>query len=144
MKKISTYLIVYILSALVLYGGSGINIASFCCDKCQSEGISGIAKGACCEIHHHDNEDNIPEPVMDSDCDSHKAHCFLSRIENDWNSNIPSFKYIPYCFELIEVCLPVGLSVSTQVINDITNEYSTGPPIICPRTYLSLLTILLI
>ena len=145
MKKVFTYLVVYIISVLVFYGGSGINIASFCCNSCQSEGISGIAEGICCEIHCHNNEnvDHV-ESELNLDFDTHNNHCELSRIEHDWDSIISSFRNEPNCFELVKVCMPVGMTVCCQVISDITYEYSTGPPILCPRAYLSLLTVLLI
>jgi len=63
----------------------------------------------------------------------------------DWNiSGISSFRCEQYGFDLIEMFLPVGQTVSFHVDNDITYEYSTGPPVIPPRAYLSLLTTLLI
>ena len=146
MKKICTYTIVYLMSTLIFYGGSGINIASFCCNSCQSEGITGIVEGACCDIHCHDYEDfDFPKPYIDSDCDTHEAHCSLSRIMYDWNtSSVSTFRYEQYGFDLMKICLPVGLTVHFYVVNDITYEYSTGPPVLSPRAYLSLLTILLI
>ena len=146
MRKVFLYLVVYLLSALIFYGGSGVNIASFCCGKCQSEGITGIVEGVCCEIHCHDNEvANIVVPDIDSDCDTHDNHCTLSRIEYDWDfSNISNFRCEPCSFELIKICSPLGMSIYSQALNSITYEYSTGPPSLCPSDYLSLLTILLI
>ena len=144
MKKIITYSVVYILSALVFYGGSGINIASFCCNSCQSEGIKGIAEGYCNKVHHHNHEDS-EESDMNCECGAHNSHCSLTRVAFDWDSsNNLTFKCEPDGYELLKVCLPVDLTVSPQIINNINCECSTGPPFLCPRAYLSLLTTLLI
>ena len=137
MKKIAKQLGIYIVSLLVFYGGSGINIASFCCDNCQSDGIAGIAEETCCIIHSHESED--------AGYDSYGTHCSLSRLLYDWSSsNSTTFKFEPASFELLNICLPVDLTVSPQIENKITYECSTGHFILCPRAYLSLLTTLLI
>ena len=91
---------------MIFYGGSGINIASFCCDRCQSEGIKGIAEGYCYKVHCHDYEDS-EESDTDSVCDAHKTHCALYRIIFDWDTYIISIlKCEPYGFDLVKICLP--------------------------------------
>ena len=144
MKKICIYPFVFILSALIFYGGSGINIASFCCKGCKSEGIAKIAEGCCHKTHCHDHED---ADHQDSTCDTHEAKtcCALSRIIYDWNtSNTLSFKSESVNFELIKNCLPNDLYVFSSISNDRTYESATSPPFLTPRDYLSLLTTLLI
>ena len=129
---------------MIFYGGSGINIASFCCNSCQSEGIKGIAEGYCKKVHHHTHDDS-EESYMDCECDAHTTHCSLTRIAYDWDSsNSSNFKCEPDSYELLKICLPVDLAVSPQIINNITYESSTGPPYLCPRAYLSFLNTLLI
>jgi hypothetical protein len=121
-------------------------MASFCCDNCRSEGITGIAEDACCKIHSHDNEEiDHPESDMDSACDVYKTHCTITRIAYDWDSsNNSTFKCEPDCFKLIKVILPDNFTVYSPIIHYITSENSTGPPSLCPRAYLSFLTVLLI
>ena len=146
MKKTVKYLGVYIVSLLVFYGGSGINVASFCCDDCKSGGIAGIVEGACCAIHCHKYEDaNHHQADANSDCDTYDTHCSLSRLLNDWDtSNTSTFKFEPNYFTFTEICLPLDLTASPQIEPEIAYQCSTGPPVCCPRTYLTLLTTLLI
>ena len=133
------------MSALIFYGGSGINIASFCCDTCQAKGIEVITKGLCCDLHCHDSDGvGHNETDIDSDFHHHDALCSLSRLIYDWDSIISTFKCGPDSFELFYTCLPASLTLSSYTVDNITYEYSTGPPILCPREYLSLLTTLLI
>ena len=41
------------MAVLVFYGGTGINIISYCCNECRSVGISVLKNEKCCDIHHH-------------------------------------------------------------------------------------------
>ena len=146
MKKIAKQLGIYIVSLLIFYGGSGINIASFCCDNCQSEGVAGIAEETCCTIHSHESEDaGYAGTDANPGYDSSGTHCSLSRLLYDWNTSTSStFKLDSNYFELAAICLPLELAASPQVEENITYECSAGPLVFTPQTYLSLLTTLLI
>jgi len=147
MKKVCIYPIAVLMAALVIYGGAGINVASFCCNDCQSAGIEGIAEGFCCEIHGHDHEDkHHAESNMDAVCDEHEMYCFLSRVTFDWDASTISFINHPerVVYDLITFDLPDHLALSSLFIHNQLFENSTGPPFLCPRAYLSLLTALLI
>ena len=131
------------MSALIFYGGSGINIASFCCDACQAEGIEVITEGLCCDLHCHDSESaGLNKTNIDSH--HHDTLCSLSRLIYDWDSITSIFKCEPDSFELFYTCLPTDLTLSSYTVDNIIHEYSTGLPVLCPREYLSLLTTLLI
>jgi hypothetical protein len=146
MKKFCQYPIVVFMAALIFYGGSGINVASFCCDDCRSAGIEGIAEGVCCEIHGHEHEDrNIAESNMDYIGDAHEMNCLFVHIMYDWNFSGSSF-FIPepVTYDLLAIDLPDRLAISSPFLHDKPFENSTGPPFLCHRTYLSLLTTLLI
>jgi hypothetical protein len=146
MKKLFIYPVVILMAALVFCGGSGVNVASFCCDDCQSGGIEGIVEGFCSEVHHHDHDGTThPKPDTDSVGDVHEMCCTLSRVMFDWTtSNAPVFSPEPVVYDLTVMDLPEDLVVSGQILNCETQENSTGPPFPCPRSYLSLLTTLLI
>ena len=148
MKRVCTYPIVIIMAALVILGGSGMNVVSFCCGDCQSAGIEGIVEGVCCEIHGHDHEDkNQPTSDMGfaDKADAHETCCFLAHVTFDWtNSEVSFSKQNLVVYELIAVEMPDGLAYIFPVLEDSIYENSTGPPFLCPRSYLSFLTTLLI
>jgi hypothetical protein len=146
MKKLCTYPIAFFMAALVFWGGSGMNLASYCCGDCQSKGITGLVEGACCKIHHHDHEAiHHPESDRNITDSTQEMNCSLLRIVFDWNSTVKTIiNPEPVCFDLIAVHLPDGLAIPAPIIINNTFESSSGPPILCPRTYLSLLTTLLI
>jgi len=146
MKRVCIYLIVFLMSALIVYGGAGINVASFCCDDCQSAGIEGIVEGACCEIHHH-HHDEMDHPESDRDIveHSHELCCSLSRIVYDWNTSNPSIMNpAPDGYDLLAIHIQDVLILSSPIIKYKTFESSSGPPDRSPQDYLSLLTTLLI
>jgi len=134
------------MAALVFCGGSGTYVASFCCDECQSVGVKGIAEGLCCEIHHHDHEnENLPASDMDAVCDVDEMSCFMSRVLYDWTASTTSIvSPEPAVYDFTMAAIPDGLAVLAPIVDDKMVENSCGPPFLCPRTYLSLLTTLLI
>ena len=145
MGKLGTYPMVFMIAALVFYGGSGINVASFCCTECQSAGIKGIAKGFCREIHDHGHESDSHHSASDFFEDSDEMSCFLTHIMYDWStSNTSIINPEPAVCFLMSIAAPGGLVAFSPFIEDRTYENACGPPILCPHTYLSLLTTLLI
>ena len=51
------------MSVLVFYGGTGINIISYCCTECRSAGINVLINNKCCDIHNHRHDDACTHPV---------------------------------------------------------------------------------
>ena len=50
MKNALTYLFVVFLAALVFYGGAGVNLVTYCCTDCSSEGVTALLESKCCDI----------------------------------------------------------------------------------------------
>jgi hypothetical protein len=73
MKKVFTYLVTFIMAALVFYGGAGINLISYCCNLCSMEGIEAVTNGKCCDIHHHHHSDNHASHYDSYNCTAHHA-----------------------------------------------------------------------
>jgi len=146
MKKMWTYPIVLIIAALVFWSGSGMYVPSFCCDRCQSAGIEGIAEDLCCEIHHHDHEaKHHPKSDMDSIGDADEMCCFLTHIIYDWTALDTSIvSPEPVVYDLMATTIPNCLVVSSPGMEGKTLRNSCGPPFLSPRTHLLLLTTLLI
>ena len=135
------------MAALVFYGGAGINVVSFCCNDCWAAGVEAIKNDKCCEIHGHDHHDvqvAIIEHTDGAIQHSHEMCCHLRRVDFDWDTErIASLNIQPIVFDLFDL-VPQSVSlVPLPVINQISTVMPTGPPL-CPRTYLSLLTTLLI
>lgn len=172
-KKTLTSLLALWMAALVLYGGAGVNIFSFCCNECRSAGIEAILLDKCCEIHHHQHasvQNNNDKHKHIHACDNHvachhTAHtstsaendthrqdtphdgCNMTRIDFDWsvqNSTDLDIDFSPIALDLFHHELLVDASIYTPTINETNAIRSNGPPIDTPRDYLSVLTVLLI
>ncbi|MCC8154286.1 MAG: hypothetical protein LIP01_08775 [Tannerellaceae bacterium] len=162
MKNVVNYTIALILGTLIFYGGSGINLVSYCCGDCRSAGLEVVLSDKCCEIHehhHHEKEHTHGHSCHHSDGDDGLAHlcahdsridetdcCGLKRIdfESDSPSN-PLQKPTPVELDLSLFGLP-SLTLLTLLDKQTTTEVEEySPPLpVCPRVYLSMLTTLLI
>lgn len=145
MKRVFTYTFVLVMASLVLYGGTGINVYSFCCEDCQDAGLDVLTGDKCCEIHGHSHEDII----LFEDGNKHVGHeqemcCNLKRLEHDWNSvDVYTPLVKPFITDLFDAGLPALSIVPLPFTREIHTVMPTGPPL-PPRTYLNLLTTLLI
>jgi hypothetical protein len=151
MKKIFTYLLVCMMSALVFYGGAGVNVISFCCDDCRREGLTVIAKDNCCDTgkngcakNHTPDNTRFPH----ADCTDHPEEgdcCSFKRIDFEWNThNVTEWTSL---LSSQTVDLPVCRHfISLPDISEIQNEWflHKPPPLETPEQYLSKLTTLLI
>lgn len=132
-------MLIVFLSALIFYGGAGVNFISYCCNECRSAGVEAVVSEACCDIHEHQH----------GGCDSHSCGtdcCTLERIDFDWERAVgPVFKLQPTVMALLSACTPAiallpGLEITETLLNDLYDPCL----VICPKVYLSLLTTLLI
>jgi len=57
MKKIVRNIMALMMAALVLYGGAGVNVVSYCCNDCRNAGIEALLTGKGCAIHNHQLND---------------------------------------------------------------------------------------
>ena len=66
------------MAALIFYGGAGVNLISYCCNLCRSEGIEAVANDKCCEIHHHHHAGHHPigiHQITDNQLIHHTSGC---------------------------------------------------------------------
>ena len=121
---------------LVFYGGAGINFISYCCNECQSKGIEVIQNNECCYIHHH----------HENTCDEYSSdECSLERINFDWSSyELSKQDLSPDYFTLFTCNLLNDSYLGFNVSGDIITPAPHRPPLVLPRDYLSVLTVLLI
>lgn len=147
MKRIATYLAVCFLALLVCYGGSGVNLFTFCCDDCQSEGLSALLENRCCEIHDHHHCDPTAHHA-DGHCDDETDEsecCGVDRIEFEWKSvSTMAFDFQPLVMDLPAFQLSYYTFVPDPYVKLCMVEEASGPPPVCPKVYLSLLTTLII
>lgn len=144
MKKMFTYTFVIVMAALVFYGGTGVNMVSFCCSDCRTAGMEVLTGDKCCEIHGHTHDQIVIESASASVGHSHEMCCDLERVNFDWDSEQVSIENPePITFELFLTGLPDISIINLPFVGENTSVMPTGPPLL-PRTYLSLLTTLLI
>lgn len=144
MKKNATYSLLLFLAFLIFYGGGGVNLITYCCNDCHSEGVEAVVKGKCCEIHNHTHlsVSIVDEPIC---CMQGSKGCDVQRVEFDWtNISFQSLDLQPNVIDLFYSVIPDLLLGSVNYTVSFFSICSTGPPIPCPRVYLSLLTMLLI
>ena len=96
----------------------------------------------CCEIHGHDHSrDKLANNTVE--CCGMNG-CGIERVDFDWNSvNIQ----VPDLQPVVHDLLFSSIFESLQIASLFADSYEirvTGPPVACPRVYLSLLTTLLI
>lgn len=147
MKQTYIYIINFFMAALVFYGGAGVNIASFCCDDCRKAGMEVLTGDKCCDIHGHSHEEGVVmlEAAQKNLSHTHEMCCNLMRLSFDWDhekSNVPDMQ--PLSIDLLSLGTPDASLIPLPQANQITGVMPTGPPPVCPRTYLSKLTTLLI
>ena len=145
MEKKVTGLFTLLLAALIFYGGAGVNIVTYCCNDCRSEGVAVLQESSCCEVHGHEHKQDTGISETTPSCQTEDASCDLERISFDWNS---AGQYAVNLQPLVVDLLSFGISPVSLIPVVAANHlfYSDGesPPIVCPRIYLSLLTTLLI
>lgn len=147
MKKKVTYLFILFLATLIFYGGAGVNLVTYCCGDCRSEGVAVLLETDCCEVHGHEHGDASDELLtgMELSCGTEDTCCDLERVSFDWNSvGLLIVNLQPVVTDL----MPFSISPLSQfpllAENKLFLNDDEAPPIVCPRIYLSLLTTLLI
>lgn len=136
---------VFVLALLVFYGGAGVNVISYCCGDCEAEGIEMLLDKDCCDVHEHAHCEALPTDDSSSCNDMQAGFCDIERVSFDWNSasfQLPDMH--PAVFELFSFGTFNVSLVPSPILSKLTAATPTGPPILCPRVYLSLLSTLLI
>lgn len=145
MKNRVTYLFVVLLATLIFYGGAGVNLITYCCGDCRTEGVAVLLNDNCCEVHEHDCCGTTPEPQAGHSCCNDEDCCGIQRIDFEWSSSDnPVVELQPAVMEL----LSYGSSLYSLTPYPSNNKYfasnQDSPPVVCPRIYLNMLSVLLI
>ena len=153
MKRVFRILPVLFVAIAIVYGGSGINIYSYCCDDCRAEGISAIVEHKCCEIHEHKHEDDRhPHQPADHLCtqDTHFPSedfhaCSIERVEPDWSNYTSQKMAVQPVFTYIDnfVFVPDG-EAPELLLQQLRYTDTQKPPDLSKDIYLDLLTTLII
>lgn len=153
MRKSIFILLTLFLSALIVYGGSGVNAYFYCCDDCRSEGVTVVTEDKCCEIHSHDLSHGTQ---MHNGVEAHslclfEMHdtCGIERILFNWQS----FTQLQYLLQPLAIDLDhspfvtsagstiAAVNLSSQAYGQIGTQ---KPPDLSKEVYLSLLATLII
>ncbi len=149
-KKIFT-LIALLLTAIVIYGGSGVNMYLFCCDDCRDEGTAAVVEHKCCEIHHHHSDDSTEhqEDYL-RDLNIHDSHgeCGIERVSVNWTYSVgkthnlsPVIIFLP---DLVSFTNIFNLSLFYDSQSNTFETNSQKPPNLSKEIYFNLLTSLII
>ena len=108
----------------------------------RKRGWRAFWEAKCCEIHGHDHSrDKLANNTVE--CCGMNG-CGIERVDFDWNSvNIQ----VPDLQPVVHDLLFSSIFESLQIASLFADSYEIrviGPPVACPRVYLSLLTTLLI
>lgn len=155
MKKSIFILLTLFLSALIVYGGSGVNAYFYCCDDCRTEGATVVTEDKCCEIHSHDHGDanttHMHLEVKEHSLCTFEMHdtCGIERIHVDWQS----FTQLQHPLQPLVLDLDhspflitTGTSFAAAALSSpaYSNRRTQKPPDLSKEVYLSLLTTLII
>ena len=120
MKNAVTYLFIVFLASLIFYGGAGVNLITYCCGDCRTEGVAVLLNDTCCDVHEHNCCSTADEvSACDSGCCEEDC-CDMERISFDWSSsNNPIVELQPAVTDLLSFASPlaslVGLSACLPV-----------------------------
>lgn len=154
MRRVNSIITVLFLSALIVYGGSGINTYFYCCGHCQASGPKTVTHH-CCKTEH---STDTPFVTDFSNYLCHPPHpsantpdkkCGVERLSFDWQSFSgspihlqPTILDLDNLFGLVARIIP---SVSEQpTVADGSYRNSQKPPDLTQKDYFTLLTILVI
>ena len=145
MKNAVTYLFIVFLASLIFYGGAGVNLITYCCGDCRTEGVALLLNDTCCDVHEHNCCSTADEvSACDSGCCEEDC-CDMERISFDWSSsNNPIVELQPAVTDLLSFASPLASLVPVPFLKEYIAQEQDGPPVVCPRVYLYLLTSLLI
>ena len=109
-------------------------------DICHGHDNPMHAEGNCCDSEHSDSQDLYSEHSCD-DC------CNMERIDFDWstqNFDELMFDLSPIMLDLFSDNLYISSSAHLLLTCENNTVMPNGPPLVLPRDYLSILTVLLI
>lgn len=116
-----------------------------CCGDCRTEGVAVLLNDNCCEVHEHSCCGAAVEATACNSGCCEDDCCGLERISFDWNSSAnPVVELQPAVIDLLSFASPLASLLPIPSIKEYTAQDQDGPPVVCPRIYLNLLTTLLI
>lgn len=152
MKRSIHILLTLILSALIVYGGSGVNAYFYCCDDCRSEGPEAITGKLCCEIHSHDHETLLVDHRHNAgehlcEMESHDS-CGVERIAFSWEPSTRHQEPQPQAIDLGAVPFLLQATIHPDEVDTVIISHPETkcqkPPNLSNEVYLTLLTTLII
>ncbi len=154
MKKLGNTIILLIMATVVFYTGTGVTIMQYCCVNCESSyGILG-------QRHNCHTESDVSENTLEYTCpncsstaeehindfsfDAKKSGCTSLRVSIDLDShqNRPHIS-IPFVWLPDFEDMYVSVNKFEENVLDLFVE-SNPPPYTIPRSYLSMLQVLII
>ena len=119
MKNAVTYLFIVFLASLIFYGGAGVNLITYCCGDCRTEGVVVLLNDTCCDVHEHSCCSTADEvSACDSGCCEEDC-CDMERISFDWSSsNNPIVELQPAVTDLLSFASPLASLVLVPFLKE--------------------------
>lgn len=151
MKKAITILMSIFLSALIVYGGSGVNAYFYCCNDCRTEGVAAVSEHKCCEIHHHHHLNGLVTHFDDHSCNQEMSvpmdECGVERFSMNLNfSSDNDIQFQPAVLDINSDYLYTfqNIEIGSNSKELTAHTPSQKPPNLSKDDYFSLLTTLII
>lgn len=149
MRKFITKITLLLLSVVIFTTGMGATIANFCCDNCLNEffALQTIDCGKQ-EVKEHSCCSSESQPVANV-CRNHTGEddtcCKIERHSIDLDSfHSKPVVFLPYTWIATIIPQIANFSFTDEYHDIIVDNNNDPPPITEPRTYLSIIRILII
>ena len=147
MKKFLSISLIFLLTIVITYAGSGINAYSFCCEDCHTIGVEVILGDKCCDIHQDECSSELDNFNNDI-CETSHGECSLERLNIDLQSAFSDKSPTELATKVLDIYLTTLRSYIIQNTQDITIigyiSQTQKPPNLSNFVYFSLLETLII
>lgn len=149
MRQVVKTLFLLAIAAAVFYTGAGVTIMNYCCNKCSEQTLFAMEHKCDAERHHVQTSDDCCSSPK-SACNDHTTsdektkHCSASRLSIDLDSSMSRPHVATPFLWLSDASLFSVQLLPSHTIEDDNEDYIEMPPTSPPRSYLSLIRVLII
>ena len=151
MKQLLKYTLISLLAGLIFYGGAGVNWVTYCCNECSKVGIRAAVSESCCSTHTYKNKKDKRVEAEAKETGTYSLvrglhNCGVERVSFEWTSleNERSLTILPFITDTLYHLSYTYLLTDSEQSAGVFIEEGDPPSALLPRTYLTLLTTLLI
>lgn len=148
MKQFVRSLFLLAIAAAVFFTGAGVTVVSYCCNKCSEQTLFAMEHRCGSDKHHEDTNSCCSTHAGDA-CQKHNnsegsKHCSASRLSIDLDSSMSRPHVATPFVWLTDASLSTIQLLPSSTIDTGYEEHIEMPPTLLPRSYLSLIRVLII